>query len=79
MRSPAHESSNWKNKNLKLPPDIFANFFDNVVRRSLEPVYRIFMYLYNKNILKYAQIVVTHANSKILNIEGHSIIFNDKL
>ena len=38
-----------------------------------------FMYLYNKNILKYAQIVVTHANSKILNIEGHSIIFNDKL
>ena len=30
------------------------------------------MYLYNKNILEYAQIVVTHANSRNLDIEGHS-------
>ena len=30
------------------------------------------MYLYNKNILEYAQIVVTHANSRIFDIEGQS-------
>ena len=33
------------------------------------------MYFYNKNILEYADIVVTDGNSRILNIEGHSIIF----
>ena len=31
------------------------------------------MYLNNKNILEYAEIVVTDANSRILNIEGQSI------
>ena len=30
------------------------------------------MYLRNKNILEYAEIVVTDGNSRILNIEGHS-------
>ena len=30
------------------------------------------MYLYNKNILEYAEIAVTDDNSRILNIEGHS-------
>ena len=31
------------------------------------------MYLYNKDILKYAEIVATDVgNSRILNIEGHS-------
>ena len=31
------------------------------------------MYLYNKNILEYAEIVVTDRNSMVLIIEGHSI------
>ena len=30
------------------------------------------MYSYNKNILEYARIVVTHANSTILDVEGRS-------
>ena len=30
------------------------------------------MYLINKKFLKYAQIVVTHANSRVLDFEGHS-------
>ena len=30
------------------------------------------MYLYNKNILKYVEDVVTDGNSRILNFEGHS-------
>ena len=29
----------------------------------------------NENILEYAQIVVIHANSRILGIEGHPIIY----
>ena len=39
------------------------------------------MYLYNKNILnlEYAQIVVTHANSRILDIEGHSINYDSTI
>ena len=32
------------------------------------------MYLYNKNILEYAEIMVTDGNSRILNIESHSKI-----
>ena len=30
------------------------------------------MYLYNKNILEYAQIMVNHTNFRILGIEDHS-------
>ena len=30
------------------------------------------MYFYNKNILEYAQIVVIHANSRILDTKDHS-------
>ena len=37
--------------------------------------YNIFMYLYNKNVLEYAEIVVTDANSSILDIDGHSSIY----
>ena len=40
------------------------------------------MYLYNKNILEYAEIVVTYGNSRILDIEGHSNvhkIWGDKI
>ena len=46
----------------------------NVAMRIEEALYNISMYLYNKNILEYAQIVVTHPNSMILDIEGHSKI-----
>ena len=37
-----------------------------------ERIYNIFMYLYNTNILLYAQIVVTGDNSMIIDIESHS-------
>ena len=33
------------------------------------------MYLYNKNILEYAEIAVTDGNSKIINMEGHSSMY----
>ena len=33
------------------------------------------MYLYNKTILEYAQIVVSHVKSWILDIEGHSNMY----
>ena len=32
----------------------------------------MFLYLHNRNILEYAPFVVTNANSRILDIEGHS-------
>ena len=34
------------------------------------PFYNIFMYLYNKNILEYAQIAGSAPKSMILNVEG---------
>ena len=37
--------------------------------------YNIFMYLYNKNILKYAQILVTSGRFMIFHIEGYSRIY----
>ena len=36
------------------------------------PFNNIFMYLYNKNILEYAQIAQSEPKSMIHNIEGHS-------
>ena len=54
---------------------IFAYDFANFGMKTEEQFYNIFMYLYNKNILEYAQIVVTHANSRILDIEGHSKVY----
>ena len=38
--------------------------------------YTISMYLYNTNILEYTEIVVTDANSRILDIEDCSIIYD---
>ena len=35
--------------------------------------YNIFMYLYNKNILEYAQIAQSEPKSMLPNIEGRSI------
>ena len=46
----------------------------NVAMRSDAWFYNIFMYLYNKNILKYAQILVTSGRFMIFHIEGHSNI-----
>ena len=37
-----------------------------------ERFYNIFKYLYNKNILEYAQIAQNETESKIPNIESHS-------
>ena len=48
----------------------------NVAMRSDAWFYNIFMYLYNKNILKYAQIVETNSNSRIPDIEGHSSMYS---
>ena len=40
--------------------------------RMEEAFYNIFMYLYNTNILEYAQIAQREPKSMIVNIEGHS-------
>ena len=44
----------------------------NVAMRMDEAFYNISMYLYNKNILKYAQIARSGPKSMILDIEGLS-------
>ena len=45
----------------------------SVAMRTTEAFYNIFMYLYNKNILNYAQIARSESKTKVLNIEGRSI------
>ena len=40
--------------------------------RTAEAFYNIFMYLYNKNILKYGQIARNGTESMIPDTEGHS-------
>ena len=42
--------------------------------RMDEAFYNLFMYLYNKNVLEYAQISQSGPKSMFPNIEGHSII-----
>ena len=54
---------------------IIAKNLVNVAMRTDAWFYNIFMYLNNKNILEYAQIVVTRPNSRILNIDGHSSVY----
>ena len=44
----------------------------NVAMRSDAWFYNIFMYLYNKNILKYAKILITSGRFMIFHIEGYS-------
>ena len=44
----------------------------NVAMRLDAWLYNIFMYLYNKNILKYAKILVTSGRFMIFHIEGYS-------
>ena len=43
--------------------------------RTDEAFYNISMYLYNKNVLEYAQIARNETESKNLNIEGCSTIY----
>ena len=49
-------------------------FFVNVAMRMEEAFYNISMYLYNKNVLEYAQIARSGPKSMIHNIEGSSNI-----
>ena len=44
----------------------------NVAMRTAEAFYNIFMYLYNKNILKYGQIARNGTESMIPDTEGRS-------
>ena len=53
---------------------IFAFNFANVWMEPEVQFYNIFMYLYNKNILEYAQIGRREPKSMILNIKGRSTI-----
>ena len=46
--------------------------------RTDEAFYNISMYLYNKNVLEYAQIARNETESKIPYIEGCSINYVDK-
>ena len=41
-----------------------------------EAFYNISMYLYNKNVLEYAQIALSGPKSMIRDIEGHSSMFS---
>ena len=43
--------------------------------RMEEAFYNIYMYLYNKNVLEYAQIARSGPKSMIHNIEGSSIMY----
>ena len=52
---------------------MFAKSLVNVVcKKKLGACLQNFYDFYNKNIIEYAQIVVTHVNSRILDIMGHS-------
>ena len=51
----------------------------NVAMRTAEAFYNIFMNLYNKNILKYVEIVGSKPKSLILNIEGRSRVYCNKI
>ena len=54
---------------------LFAKNLVNVAMRTAEAFYNIFMYLYNKNILKYGQIARNGTESMIPDTEGRSSNF----
>ena len=58
---------------------IFVYRFANVGMKPEVPFYNIFMYLYNKNILEYAEIVVTVPKFAIHYNEGHSNTVNEMI
>ena len=47
----------------------------NVAMRMEEAFYKISLYLYNKNVLEYAQIARSGPKSMIRNIEGRSSVY----
>ena len=51
---------------------LFTKNLVNVAMRTAEAFYNIFMYLYNKNILKYGQIARNGTESMIPDTEGRS-------
>ena len=51
---------------------IFIKDLVNVAMRMEEAFYNISLYLYNKNVLEYAQIARSGPKSMICNIEGRS-------
>ena len=51
---------------------IFIKDLVNVAMRMEEAFYKISLYLYNKNVLEYAQIARSGPKSMIRNIEGRS-------
>ena len=51
----------------------FLHKFLPMLELPEEPLYNIFMYLYNKNILEYPKIVPSAPKFMILDIEGRSI------
>ena len=51
---------------------IFTSNIGNVAMRMEEAFYNIFIYLYNKNILEYAQFARNGTESEIPYIESHS-------
>ena len=61
--------------NLKNVISIFTKNLVNVAMRMDEAFYNLFMYLYNKNVLEYAQIAQSGLKSMILDIEGLSISY----
>ena len=55
---------------------LFTKNLVNVGMRTDEAFYNISMYLYNKNVLEYAQIARSGPKSMIRNIEGSSSTYN---
>ncbi len=53
----------------------FTKNLVNVAMRMEEPFYNISMYLYNKNVLEYAQIARSGPKSMIRDIEGLSNVY----
>ena len=58
--------------NLKKVIGIFTKNLVNVGMRTEEAFYKLFMYLYNKNILEYGQIARNWTESMIPDTEGRS-------
>ena len=61
--------------NLENVISIFIKNLVNVAMRMDEAFYNLFMYLYNKNVLEYAQIARSGPKSMIRNIEGSSTMY----
>ena len=54
---------------------LFTKNLVNVAKKTAEAFHNIFMYLYNKNIIEYAQIARNGPKAMIIDIEGHSSFY----